>query len=73
MKQEIANLVLIAAPFRSETEGENNYDNVYEYVEKIVRSQTSERLYFLKLSYNHVMHFWCNLFGLNKQEKSIYL
>jgi hypothetical protein len=71
MKQEIANLVQIAAPFRSETEGEN--DNVYEYVEKIVRSQTSKRLYFLKLSYNHVMHFWCTLFGLNKQEKYIYL
>ena len=33
MKQEIA------APFGSATERENNYDNVYEYVEKVVRFQ----------------------------------
>ena len=44
-----------------------------EYVDKVVRSQTYKQLYFPKLSYNHVMHFWCTLFGLNKHEKYIYL
>jgi hypothetical protein len=69
IKHEIANLVQIAAQFESATEGENNY----EYVEKPVRSQTYKQLYFPKLSYNHVMHFWCTLFGLNKYEKYMYL